>query len=333
MLGVVVRQRGDGFIKGSINDMHLHAGDLRFKLMQKSMTRQSQNNDSHDTIDLRDKLLSRNSGSSVDGKAMPLPESIVSSWHPLVQTRDAGITRHPVLESRDISIIGRYPFSGNPIDLSLMDSSGRSRTYSSWTLDNLRRRSPDRLHHSSARRAISSERRENLQRRAISPERRREDLQRRAISHERREDLQRRAISPERRREDLQRRAIREYDDEKPPSCLRSSPTRPISSSPFLTKCSLPPAPVKYAVPLPSHYSQSNGIVRKIPSMGDGHPTVESWLRALGLEGYAIAFKAEGIDMHALKRMGDSDLKRLGIPMGPRKRIIQSLMPRPRRVS
>ncbi|XP_057542193.1 uncharacterized protein LOC130820720 isoform X2 [Amaranthus tricolor] len=305
------RQRGDGFIKGSKNDMHLHAGDLRFKLMQKSMTRQSQNNDSHDTIDLRDKLLSRNSGSSFDGKAMRLPESIVSSWHPLVQTRDAGITRHPVLESSDISIIGRYPFSGNPSDLSLMDSSGRSRTYSSWTLDNLRRRSPDRLHHSSASWAISSERRrENLQRRAISPERRREDLQRRAISYERRrEDLQRRAISLE-RREDLQRRAIREYNDEKPPSCMRSSPTRPISSSPFLTKCSLPPAPVKYAVPLPSHYSQSNGIVRKIPSMGDGYPTVESWLRALGLEGYAITFKAEGIDMHALKRMGDSDLKR-----------------------
>ncbi|XP_057528848.1 uncharacterized protein LOC130807596 isoform X1 [Amaranthus tricolor] len=283
------RQRGEGFGTSSVNDMHLHKGDLRFKLMQKSTSQKPQNSVSHGNLDLRDKLLSRNSMTSVNIKAVRSPESTLTTRHSLVPSRDAGIVRQPLLESRNISILGRYPSSRNPSDLSVMEP---TRPCSSWTLDNLRRRSPERLYRSSAPRGIS----------------------------------------PERSREDLQRRSIRVYDDGRPASCIRSSPTRPVISSPFLTKSSLPSGPVKSAVPLSPHYPQASGLVRKIPSMSDEHLSVESWLRSLGLEKYIITFKAEEIDMNSLKQLGDSDLKELGIPMGPRKKMIQSLLPRPRRL-
>ncbi|XP_073286733.1 uncharacterized protein [Primulina huaijiensis] len=53
--------------------------------------------------------------------------------------------------------------------------------------------------------------------------------------------------------------------------------------------------------------------------------TVNSLLHSLGLEKYAINFQAEEIDMVALKQMGELDLKELGIPMGPRKKILSAL--------
>ncbi|KAF3338243.1 Phospholipase DDHD2 [Carex littledalei] len=61
--------------------------------------------------------------------------------------------------------------------------------------------------------------------------------------------------------------------------------------------------------------------------------TVEELLTALELDKYKILFKVEEVDMGALKQMGDSDLKELGIPMGPRKKILlavrSSAKPRP----
>ncbi|XP_068665855.1 uncharacterized protein [Aristolochia californica] len=53
--------------------------------------------------------------------------------------------------------------------------------------------------------------------------------------------------------------------------------------------------------------------------------TVEGLLQALGLEKYLITFQAEEIDMTALLHMNDEDLKALGIPMGPRKKILLAL--------
>ncbi|KAL8475567.1 hypothetical protein ACS0TY_028285 [Phlomoides rotata] len=49
--------------------------------------------------------------------------------------------------------------------------------------------------------------------------------------------------------------------------------------------------------------------------------TVSSLLHSLGLGKYYINFQAEEIDMAVLKQMGEGDLKELGIPMGPRKKI------------
>ncbi|KAL5806721.1 hypothetical protein ACOSQ4_029454 [Xanthoceras sorbifolium] len=58
-----------------------------------------------------------------------------------------------------------------------------------------------------------------------------------------------------------------------------------------------------------------------------GVDPVSSLLHSLGLGKYAVLFKAEEVDMTALKQMGDKDLKELGIPMGPRKKIMLALKP------
>ncbi|KAL2904181.1 SEC23-interacting protein [Bienertia sinuspersici] len=283
------RQRGEGFGTSNSYDTHLRKDDLRFKLMKKNTIRQSQNTDAHDNIDLRDKLLSKTSRSSVGSKTLHPSESTVTTRHPMAEPRNSGIIRHPMLEPRGTSILGQYPSSRNPSDLPIMEP---GRPYTSWTLDNLRRRSPERLYQSSSRRGLS----------------------------------------PERSREDLQRMPIRAYDGGRSSSCMRISPSRPVSSSPFLTRSSVPVGAVKCTVPLPPHYSQPSGKVHKIPPTGDEHPSVDSLLQSLGLEKYAIFFKAEEIDMKTLKQLGDNDLKDLGIPMGPRKKIIQSLIPRSRRL-
>lgn len=53
--------------------------------------------------------------------------------------------------------------------------------------------------------------------------------------------------------------------------------------------------------------------------------SVDSLLQSLGLEKYSITFQAEEVDMTALMHMTDADLKALGIPMGPRKKILLAL--------
>ncbi|PIN23563.1 hypothetical protein CDL12_03709 [Handroanthus impetiginosus] len=74
----------------------------------------------------------------------------------------------------------------------------------------------------------------------------------------------------------------------------------------------------------------TGGVVR--PPHQDNQPlTVTSFLHSLGLGKYAINFKAEEIDMIALKQMGDGDLKELGIPMGPRRKILFALQARAKR--
>jgi hypothetical protein len=50
--------------------------------------------------------------------------------------------------------------------------------------------------------------------------------------------------------------------------------------------------------------------------------TVRTLLHSLGLEKYLITFQTEEIDMAALRHMSDHDLKELGVPMGPRKKIL-----------
>lgn len=60
--------------------------------------------------------------------------------------------------------------------------------------------------------------------------------------------------------------------------------------------------------------------------MMDEPLTVAGLLHRLGLGKYAIVFQAEEVDMTALRQMGDKDLKDLGLPMGPRKKILLALM-------
>ncbi|CAN0897927.1 SEC23-interacting protein [Linum grandiflorum] len=53
--------------------------------------------------------------------------------------------------------------------------------------------------------------------------------------------------------------------------------------------------------------------------------SVDSFLQSLGLEKYLITFQAEEVDMTALLHMTDDDLKAMGVPMGPRKKILLAL--------
>ncbi|CAI0426576.1 unnamed protein product [Linum tenue] len=63
--------------------------------------------------------------------------------------------------------------------------------------------------------------------------------------------------------------------------------------------------------------------IKKVASVKD--TSVDSFLESLGLEKYQITFQAEEVDMTALVHMNDDDLKALGIPMGPRKKILLAL--------
>jgi len=62
-------------------------------------------------------------------------------------------------------------------------------------------------------------------------------------------------------------------------------------------------------------------VVKEVPQ------TVTELLNSLGLEKYLVLFQAEEVDMAALKQMGESDLKDMGVPMGPRKKILLALGP------
>ncbi|KAH9543969.1 hypothetical protein CY35_13G092900 [Sphagnum magellanicum] len=61
------------------------------------------------------------------------------------------------------------------------------------------------------------------------------------------------------------------------------------------------------------------------PSAGGSEQTVAALLQSLGLGKYSIILQAEEVDMTALRHMSESDLKELGMPMGPRKKILLAL--------
>lgn len=283
------RQQGECHGPTSLNDVHLDKDDLRFKLMQKNKVRKSQNNDSWGNVDLRDTLSSRTSQPPVNSKLMYPTEAAFSTRRAVPELRDARITRQSMFEPGDTAVLGRSQSSRNTSGLSMLDP---GRTYPSWTLNNSRRLSPERISHHPATA------------RGLSPERSSEALQRSL---------------------ELQRSLVRAYGDERSSSCLRISPSRPVCTSTYMRRSSIPAAPVTRIAPPPAPYPQGSGIAQKIPSMGDGYATVESLLRSMGLEKYAIYFKAEEIDMNAFRQLGDSDLKELGIPMGPRKKILQAI--------
>jgi hypothetical protein len=53
--------------------------------------------------------------------------------------------------------------------------------------------------------------------------------------------------------------------------------------------------------------------------------SVDNFLTSLGLEKYLLTFQAEEVDMTALVHMSDEDLKAMGMPMGPRKKVLLAL--------
>ncbi|GAB2280399.1 hypothetical protein Dimus_015032 [Dionaea muscipula] len=262
--------------------MRLGRGDLRYKLLQKNVRKKTRDDSPESDIDLRERLSSREVLSSANSRVIHAPEAkaIVSSEATLN-------TRQNMLNRRDVSMLRQVPSSRSTSYLPIMDPSRNS--YSSWTMDNLRRRSPDRIMRPSTSRGLS-------------PPRNVEELRRRTI--------------------------IRPFDDGKSNPLLRNedrSPHRPVSSTSYLAKPTLPATTAKHVASFVPQFPVSSATASRAPYSVDDHPTVESLLHSLGLEKYVISFKHEEVDMHALRQMGDLDLKELGIPMGPRKKILQAV--------
>ena len=53
--------------------------------------------------------------------------------------------------------------------------------------------------------------------------------------------------------------------------------------------------------------------------------TLLSWLQALGLERYAGVFAEQEVDLDALRLLSEADLERLGLPLGPRRKLLKAL--------
>ncbi|PON46562.1 Mitogen-activated protein kinase kinase kinase [Parasponia andersonii] len=165
-------------------------------------------------------------------------------------------------------------------------------SYSPWT-DHVRRRSPDRMPSTS---------------RGLSPQRNLEKIQRTPLT--------------------------RTLDDGRSVQYMSKDvigTARPMGTVAFTPNSALPPGSVKPVAPHMSQLPPPSGIVPKSSYMVDEQQTVDGLLHALGLKKYALLFKAEEVDMTALKQMGENDLKELGIPMGPRKKILLALLPRSKR--
>jgi hypothetical protein len=52
---------------------------------------------------------------------------------------------------------------------------------------------------------------------------------------------------------------------------------------------------------------------------------IEGWLRGLGLERYAGSFRDNEIDATVLPRLTDEHLKELGLPLGPRLKLLAAI--------
>ncbi|KAF4391661.1 hypothetical protein F8388_005426 [Cannabis sativa] len=257
--------RANGF---GLNDAHIGKDDLRLKLMRKNASRRAHSNDDQKVVDLRDKLT----------KAVRPPMSSLDS-------------RQHIPQPKENAVFGRIPSTRSADDLHKMESPRNS--YSSWAVDQVRRRSPDRILGTS---------------RGLSPQRNVEEIRRRPLS--------------------------RALDDGRSIAYTSKSvidTTRPMGTVTFTTNSALPPGSVKHVAPHLSQLPPSSGMVSKSSYMVEEQQTVDGLLHVLGLGKYAILFKAEEVDMTALKHMSENDLKELGIPMGPRKKIILALMPRTKR--
>ncbi|KAL5562125.1 hypothetical protein UlMin_031872 [Ulmus minor] len=81
---------------------------------------------------------------------------------------------------------------------------------------------------------------------------------------------------------------------------------------------------VAVQAPAPESKRAANTATRK-KAPQKASTSVDEFLQSLGLEKYSITFQAEEVDMAALTHMTDEDLKAIGIPMGPRKKILLAL--------
>ena len=52
---------------------------------------------------------------------------------------------------------------------------------------------------------------------------------------------------------------------------------------------------------------------------------IAAWLRSLGLERHEEAFRANEIDWEVLPELSEADLEKLGLPLGPRKKLLKAI--------
>jgi class 3 adenylate cyclase len=52
---------------------------------------------------------------------------------------------------------------------------------------------------------------------------------------------------------------------------------------------------------------------------------IAAWLRSLGLERYEEAFRENEVDWEVLPELNEADLERLGLPLGPRKKLLKAI--------
>ena len=52
---------------------------------------------------------------------------------------------------------------------------------------------------------------------------------------------------------------------------------------------------------------------------------IGGWLRSLGLEQYVVAFHANAVDAGVLRDLTDQDLKKLGVPLGHRRKLLRAI--------
>uniref|UniRef100_A0A5B6YL20 SAM domain-containing protein n=1 Tax=Davidia involucrata TaxID=16924 RepID=A0A5B6YL20_DAVIN len=244
------RRRGDVFMRSAgynrVDDARVGQSDLRLKLMRKKQSRQIRNEvEEWKKMDLREKM----------SKTIRSPEQSLLRRNP--PTRSAG-------------------------ELLRVDPLRKS--YSSYYVDGLRPRSPDRVPKTS---------------RGISPPRNIDELWR----------------IPSTRPIDASRTGRMLSNDVLDPS-------RPLGHAPITARAALDAGKSVTGLPL------ATGSMPKSSYIGEQPLTVGNLLHSLGLGKYAILFQAEEVDMAALKQMGDKDLKELGIPMGPRKKILLAILPR-----
>lgn len=266
------RQRGDIATSSSrangSDDVRIGKDDLRLKLMRKNGSKGAHHNDDRKFGDLRDKLrkMARPSIPSLD-------------------------SRQRLPEPKENGFLERIPSARSADDLSKMDSHRNS--YSPWTADPLRRRSPDRMPSTS---------------RGLSSQRNVEEIQRRPLN---------------RTLDDVRSIPYMSKDAIETP--------RLMGTVGFTSNSPLPPGPLKPVAPQMSQLPPVGSIMPKSSYLVDEQQTVDGLLHSLGLGKYVVIFKAEEVDMTALKQMGENDLKELGIPMGPRKKILLALLPRSKR--
>lgn len=177
--------------------------------MQKNAFRRALSDDDDDQRhgDLREKL--------TKAVQRPVPSVESRAQQRLPEPQESGFFSR-VSSTRSADVLPRGPATISADDLPHMDSLRNS--YSPWTLDHLRRRSPERV---------------QVTYRGLSPQRNVEDLQRRPLN---------------RTYDDVRSVPYMKKDV--------LDATRPATTAPFMSNTALPPGPAKHMAPVPPHMNQ-----------------------------------------------------------------------------